>query len=284
MLLFATIARLPSAVWDDMLEGWAWGKEFQLGYYKHPPLYSWIVALWFRLFPRNDVCFYLLSALNIGLGLFGVWRFSGLELGKYARLSAVSLLLFAPSYHYLGTNFNANAILLTLWPWAAYFFVKSVQTNSWQAGVSFGILAGCGLLSKYYTIVFLASCFVAALLHPRREYYFRSAAPYCAFVACCLVFTPHVVWAFDSGFPAIEYVFEKSNRSPWLNTLSALRAAAAALAIHALVIAVLLAALGHRRHWALLCAFRFLKAPRSGLRALRCCFSDSSSCASCSAT
>src|SRR6516225_6633372 len=44
MTLFATIARLPGAIWDDMLEAWAWGQQFQLGYYKHPPLYGWVAA------------------------------------------------------------------------------------------------------------------------------------------------------------------------------------------------------------------------------------------------
>ena len=176
--LFATIARLPETVWDDMLEAWAWGKEFQLGYYKHPPLYAWIVGLWFKLLPRTDVSFYLLSSINIGLGLLGVWRLSGLFLRKYARLSTVSLLMFAPSYHYMATNFNANTILLSVWPWAAYFFVRSLQTKDWKDGIAFGVLCGCALLSKYYSILFLASCLVSAFLHPDRRAYFRSAAPY----------------------------------------------------------------------------------------------------------
>ena len=172
------------AVWDDMLEGWAWGQEFQLGYYKHPPLYAWIVGLWFKVFPRVDASYYLLSAINIGAGLLGVWRVSGLLLGKYARLSTVSLLMFAPSYQYPATNFNANTILLSLWPWAAYFFVNPFRQTVGRTGPSSESFGGCALLSKYSSILFLASCFLAALLHPRRRDYFRSAAPYCAVLAC----------------------------------------------------------------------------------------------------
>jgi len=72
MTLFATIARLPGAIWDDMLEAWAWGQQFQLGYYKHP-LYAWVAGLWFKIMPRSDASYYALSALNIGAGL---WRLS----------------------------------------------------------------------------------------------------------------------------------------------------------------------------------------------------------------
>jgi 4-amino-4-deoxy-L-arabinose transferase-like glycosyltransferase len=247
MTLFPTIARLPSAVWDDMLEAWAWGKEFQLGYYKHPPLYSWIVGLWFEILPRTDLLYYMLSALNIGAGLLGIWRLSGLLLSRHAGIMAVVLSILAPSYHYPATNFNANTMLLSLWPWAAYFFVKSVQSKSWRDGALFGVLAGCCLLSKYYSILFLASCIGAALLHPQRENYFRSAAPYCAVLACGLVIAPHVAWALNSGLPTVEYAVRTGNHPHWLNTYQGVRTAAGVLAIYALATVILLAALGRRR-------------------------------------
>jgi 4-amino-4-deoxy-L-arabinose transferase-like glycosyltransferase len=261
MVLFPTIARLPSAVWDDMLEAWAWGKEFQLGYYKHPPFYSWIVGFWFEIFPRTDASYYLLSAINIGVGLLGVWRLSRLFLGKYAGLAAVSLSMLAPSYHYPATNFNANSILLSLWPWAAYFFVRSLQSNSWKDGVFFGILGGCALLSKYFSILFLASCFFAALLHPRRHGYFRSVAPYSAVVACGLVVAPHIVWAFNSGLPTVEYALRTGNHPHWLNTYQGLRIGAMVITIYMLAAAALLAALGRRRISVAPRVWRFLKAP-----------------------
>src|SRR5258706_8166502 len=38
----------------DMAEAWAWGQEFELGYSKHPPLFAWVTALWFKLLPREN--------------------------------------------------------------------------------------------------------------------------------------------------------------------------------------------------------------------------------------
>src|SRR6516162_4331126 len=85
MTMFPIIARLPGPVWDDMMEAWAWGQQFQLGYYKHPPLYAWISGLWFRILPRTDASYYALSAINIGAGLAGVWRLSRLLLRGYPQ-------------------------------------------------------------------------------------------------------------------------------------------------------------------------------------------------------
>ena len=246
MTLFPWIARLPGAVWDDMLEAWAWGKQFELGYYKHPPLYAWVAGTWLQIVPRANLSFYFLSALNIGLSLVGIWRLSGLLLGKYARFPAVSLLLFAPSHHYMATNFNANTIQLSLWPWAAFFFVRSLQTNSWKDGVFFGALGGCALLGKYYSVLFLASCFVAALLHPNRRSYFRSAAPYCAIVACVVLFAPHALWAWENGLSTVQYALAKSQRPAWVNIYSAVGTSVAAVAANAVGTVVLVATLGRR--------------------------------------
>jgi 4-amino-4-deoxy-L-arabinose transferase-like glycosyltransferase len=246
MTLFATIARLPTAVWDDMLEAWAWGQQFQLGYYKHPPLYAWIAGLWLRFVPRADASYYLLSAINIGAGLAGVWRLSRLLMRRYARLSTVSWLMFAPSYHYMATNFNANTILLSLWPWTAYFFVKSLQTHNWRDGIAFGLFSGCSLLGKYYSISLLASCFCAALLHPRARTYFRSAAPYCAVAVCAAVFAPHAWWAVKAGLPTVEYALAKGVRPWWLNTYDAMTTGLVAVAANALGSVMVLMALGRR--------------------------------------
>ena len=262
MTLFPIIARLPGPVWDDMMEAWAWGQQFQLGYYKHPPLYAWISGLWFRILPRTDASYYALSAINIGAGLAGVWRLSRLLLRGYARLSTVSLLLFAPSYHYLATNFNANTILLSIWPWTAYYFVKSLQSNSWQDGIAFGVLCGCALLGKYYSILLLVSCFLAALLHPRRRTYFRSAAPYCAVAACATVFAPHAWWAINSGLPTVAYALSKCARQMPLNTYSAITTGLVAIVANALGATILLVALG-RRWMVLVCrVWRSWKSPQ----------------------
>jgi len=263
MTLFATIAGLPGAIWDDMLEAWAWGQQFQLGYYKHPPLYAWVAGLWFKILPRSDASYYALSAVNIGAGLVGVWRLSGLLLRRYARLSTVSLLLFAPSYHYLATNFNANTILLSIWPWTAYYFVKSLQTHAWKDGIAFGALCGCALLAKYYSILLLASCLFAALLHTRRRAYLRSAAPYCAVAVLAAIFAPHAWWAFNSGLPTVAYALSKSARPMLLNTSDAITTGLVAIAANAIGTAILLIALGRRSMVLVRRVWHFWKMPQN---------------------
>ncbi len=49
--LYAVLAKWGQAVHYDMAELVGWSREPALGYYKHPPLPSWLVRVWFGLFP-----------------------------------------------------------------------------------------------------------------------------------------------------------------------------------------------------------------------------------------
>ncbi len=101
----------------DMLENYAWGQSMAWGSTKHPPLFAWVTGLWFDIFPTQDIAYYLLSYLNVAIGLLGVYRLAhALRLPNLA-LPSVMLLCMAFPYSTLAAKFNANAILLSVWPW-----------------------------------------------------------------------------------------------------------------------------------------------------------------------
>src|ERR1700724_2510639 len=63
LMVFASFALGAGPLRLDTTEAWAWGKEFQLGYAKHPPMSAWLTGVWFTVLPRSDWAFYLLSTL-----------------------------------------------------------------------------------------------------------------------------------------------------------------------------------------------------------------------------
>jgi 4-amino-4-deoxy-L-arabinose transferase-like glycosyltransferase len=243
----ATLARSSGTLWDDMLETYAWAQEWQLGYYKHPPFYSWVVGVWFHVLPRTDWAYYLLSAVNVGVGFAGIWALAGRFMKVEARLLSVLLLTFMPYYNYMASNFNANTILLSLWPWTAYAFVRSMETRALPAAVAFGVLAAAGMLSKYYSVLLLASCFAASLAHPDARRYYRSAAPYVTVAVAALLLVPHVWWAITNDLPPVKYALGKTGQ-PWLfNFQKGVSTAIASVAINSVAAAILIVALRWRR-------------------------------------
>ncbi len=194
----------------DMIEAYAWGREFRLGYYKHPPLWSWIAGAWFEIFPRTNWAFYLLATLNSAFALAGVWQLVGLFTKGQNRINAILLLLLLPFYTIQNHQFNANYMQLSLWPWTVYFFVLSMEKQRFRDALLFGALAAAGLLSKYYTALLLISCFAASFYHPDWRRYYRSASPYIAVFGCALLFAPHLWWLVKNDFAPLRYVEEKT--------------------------------------------------------------------------
>jgi 4-amino-4-deoxy-L-arabinose transferase-like glycosyltransferase len=211
LMMFAATARGWGPLHHDMTELWAWGKEFQLGYAKHPPFSAWLTGLWFSAMPRTNWSFYLLASLNIMAALAGVWKLASLFFGIRERLAAMLFLILVPSYSLWSLKFNVNAPLLSLWPWLTYCVLRSLETRRLGVSISAGLLGAAALLTKYYSLVLFAALLAAALLHPCRRRYFASAAPYVALMTGLVLVTPHVWWTIAAGFPTVDYAMSKTH-------------------------------------------------------------------------
>jgi 4-amino-4-deoxy-L-arabinose transferase-like glycosyltransferase len=211
LVTFATVTSAWAPLHHDMTEAWAWGKEFQLGYAKHPPLSAWVVGLWFAVMPRTDWSFYLLSGLNIAVALAGVWMLAGIFLGTFGRAASVLFLMLTPSFSLWALKFNVNAPLISAWPWTTYFFLRSLATRRMDFSVYAGLLGGIALLTKYYSLVLFGTLLLVAALHPDRLRYFTSPAPYVTNAVGLLVITPHVWWTFAADLPTIDYAISKTH-------------------------------------------------------------------------
>ncbi|KAG0167834.1 hypothetical protein DFQ30_005588 [Apophysomyces sp. BC1015] len=189
----------------DMVENYAWGIEWQAGYSKHPPLFAWITAAWFRIFPHVDIVYFSLSAFNAMVGLFGIVALAARFLP--IRLAAVAGLAMAvsPLYSNLAIKFNANAILLSLWPWTAYFFVRFMQTRSIGCALALGLLVGGSMLGKYFSALLLVALGVAAFVRPAWRITLLSWRSWWVVGAGLVVVLPHFHWLWVNDFSTFHY-------------------------------------------------------------------------------
>src|SRR5262245_40111183 len=73
----------------DLIEGLALGKEWQLGYWKHPPLPWWVADLAFRLTGLIDAV-YILGPLAAAVCCYAVWLLAREVAGPMKALIAVA--------------------------------------------------------------------------------------------------------------------------------------------------------------------------------------------------
>ena len=194
----------------DMVENYVWGIEWQRGYAKHPPLFAWVSAAWFSVLPRADWAYFALSALNAALGLAGVAALASRFMARERAMVAALLLAVSPLYTTLAIKFNANAVLLSVWPWAAVFFVAHMQGGRRRDAAACGALTALALLGKYFSVVLVIALVLAALAVPAWRARLRGAGPWVALAAAALVLAPHLAWLVEHQFLTLRYASQRS--------------------------------------------------------------------------
>jgi 4-amino-4-deoxy-L-arabinose transferase-like glycosyltransferase len=191
---------------DVVSDGLSWGHEWQWGYYKHPPLPSWTVELFFD--GLGDIGPFLLSQIAIALTYVFVFLL-GREFMP-ARWAATGTLLLAGVYYFSipTPEFNHNVAQMPLWAAATFFYFKAWKTNRLRWWLTLGVAAALGLLAKYPTALLLLA--MVAHLARSRGSAFLSTGPYLATAACTVIVSPHLFWLYASGFPTLHYAVARA--------------------------------------------------------------------------
>ncbi len=205
------IGNAPAPILHDMVEAFVWGQEFQLGYNQHPPFWAWLCGGWFSVLPRTGWSFAALAALNAGVGLAGAWALIGDFARGPRRVAAFALLLLTPIYTLGAYKYDANTIFLSVWPWTAHAFLRALRTRRLPWSLGFGALLGAAMLSKYYSVLLIALCALAALSTKDGRVYLRSRSPWISAALASAVFAPHAIWLLQTGAPPFRYFLSASS-------------------------------------------------------------------------
>lgn len=188
-----------------MVENYAWGIAWQFGYYKHPPLFSWIAAGWFELFPHERVFYHLLAATSVGVTLGALWRISRRFLDGHQQILLVACAFFLPPLTFLSANYNATSAMLPFWALTVLFYIRMIEGKRSGDALLTGIFAALAMLTKYHSAVLLLALAAHLVLDPKARPLLLSRLPWLACLAGLLVLAPHVVWLFQNDFQTLRY-------------------------------------------------------------------------------
>ena len=206
--IFFVIAYWGGDLHPDVLEAWSVGRTLGWGFDKHPPLMGWITHFWFLIFPIADWSFYLLEMVNAAVALWAVDLITRRFVMGDKRIVVLLLLMLLPAYQFHAQRFNANTVLLAVWPLATYCFLRSFETRSVLWSISTGVLCALAMLGKYYSAFLIAAFMLAAIADPRRREYFASWAPWTSAITGIVVLGPHIYWLATTGAQPIKYAME----------------------------------------------------------------------------
>lgn len=178
----------------DTLELLGWGQEWQLGYYKHPPLGPWLGEFTLWLAGGRLEALYLLAQLCVVATFLYVFASARLFLDPLRAALAVALLEGSYFHTYLTPNFNMNSLQLPLWAGAGYHFLRALRDGTTPHWLAFGALAALLLLAKYSGLLLLASCGAVLLASRLGRQRLWQRGPWLAALLCLIVLLPHLLW------------------------------------------------------------------------------------------
>jgi len=172
---FAAFLALHAAVWTllptllyanlplDLIEALMYGREWQLGYDKLPPLPWWLVEVMYRLV-GHDFAYYLLAQVAV-VAAFALVYAAALPLA--GGVGALVSVLIVDGLHYLNytsAKFNHDVIQLPFWALAGYALHRGLRRGRLLDWVLLGIGVGLSLWAKYFVAVLVAPMLVFALV------------------------------------------------------------------------------------------------------------------------
>jgi 4-amino-4-deoxy-L-arabinose transferase-like glycosyltransferase len=196
----------PTPPWDNVEELF-WARSFEWGYYKHPPLPSWLMGLLIRVAGARAWLTYV-AGVGCGAGaLYLLWRWS-LAMVSPARAVLALLLGSLVAYHVQrATIYNHNTVQLL--PLAGYWWMlwralrgPSSRHRDW---IGLGVFAALSMLTKYSALVQFAVG--AAFIF--RQGLWRDARVQrgllLALGVALLLLAPHLDWALQNADRTIAY-------------------------------------------------------------------------------
>jgi hypothetical protein len=189
----------------DLAEDLALGKEWQLGYWKHPPLPWWLADLAYRAL--GDVhAVYLLGPLAAVACLTVVWLTGREIVGGFQALIAVLALEGLHFYNFSVVKFAHDQMQLPFWALTGFFLLRALTRHRAFDWVGAGAALALCFWSKYAAFALAASIglFLLADRDARRAW--RTPGPYLMALAFLVVIAPNLWWLADSGFLPLRYV------------------------------------------------------------------------------
>ena len=198
----------------DSAEQFVWAFSMQAGYWKHPPLPSWILYCLLRLFGPSIWLPFVATQVCIVTALALTWRLGCEFMSPRRSLIAMALTSLVTYHNIGGDSFNHNTVLLPFQAALMLLFYLATRRGAWYLWVLTGVLAGLAMLVKYVALLPLAALLLYVLLdrnlHRRRTLLGLLLA---AGVAVPML-VPHLRWLVATDFLPLRYARQVSAHLP----------------------------------------------------------------------
>ncbi len=193
----------------DLIEGLALGREWQLGYWKHPPLPWWITDLAYRATGQINAV-YILGPLAAVVCFYAVWLLAREVAGPVKALIAVAALEAIHYYNFSVVKFAHDQMQLPFWALTGLFFWRAIVRGRMLDWALAGLCLAGAFWSKYAAFALAATLGLILLIDPFARRAWRTPGPYVMTAVFAIAIAPNVWWLIDNDFMPFRYVDERA--------------------------------------------------------------------------
>src|SRR6476620_8029708 len=128
----------------DLIEALTYGREWQFGYDKLPPLPWWLVEAVRRAFGL-DLFYYVLAQVAVLVGFAAVWAMARRLTSAMGALAALLILDGLHYVHFTAAKFNHDVIQLPFWALAGYAYWAALKRGRLVHWMVLGAALGLAL-------------------------------------------------------------------------------------------------------------------------------------------
>ena len=193
----------------DVIEGLTWGREWQWGYHKHPPIKPWFIETMAVISAKGDWSQYLLSQICIVVAFWAMWQLARDIMKPPWSIIGVLLMTGIYYHNYTSPEFNVNVAELPFWSLTILCVWRALKSGSNLQWVLAGVFAGLGFLSKYIFMFLLLAILIMLCSRKAWRSTWRTPGPYLAAGVALLVVMPHLIWVIDNEFITVAYGIDR---------------------------------------------------------------------------
>jgi hypothetical protein len=199
---------LPAALYPnlplDLIEALTYGREWQLGYDKLPPLPWWLIEVAYRAFGADWV-YYLIAQATVLAAFALVWLMARRLVGAAGALVAVLIVDGLHYFNFTAPKFNHDVIQLPFWALAGLAFHGALRGGRMRDWCLLGVAGGIALWAKYFVVMLALPMAAFLILDRDARPALRTAGPYVAALIAVAIALPHLVWLVDNDFLPFRY-------------------------------------------------------------------------------
>jgi|SRR5450631_1417487 4-amino-4-deoxy-L-arabinose transferase-like glycosyltransferase len=188
----------------DLIEALIYGREWQLGYNKLPPLPWWVVEIAYRI-ASHDFAYYLLAQMAIVAGFAAVFAMARPLVGALGALVAVLIVDGLHYFNYTAAEFNHDVVQLPFWALAGFAFHRALRGGETRHWLLLGLAVGLSFWAKYFALVLALPLGLFVLFDRDARKCLMTPGPYVALAAALVVMAPHLVWLESNNFLPFAY-------------------------------------------------------------------------------